>query len=70
MTSLTSPRSPASECVTECARQAGNERRRIGKQKGGQEVTAIRLEGKGVLFPTNRDLSQSCSGLGEQAVSE
>lgn len=68
MTSLTSPRSPTSECIAECVRQTGNERR-IGKKKGGQRVTAIRLDGKGVLFPTNRDLSQCQSGLREQAVS-
>lgn len=57
--SLTSLRSPTSECVTECAGQAENERWRTGKQNGGQKVTAIRLEGKGVLFPTDRDLPQS-----------
>lgn len=30
----------------------------------------MRLGGKAVLFPTNRDLSKSWSGLPEQVVSE
>lgn len=57
-------------CVTDYVRQPENERWGVGEQNGGQKVTAIRLGGKGVLFPTNRDLSQSWSGLQEQDVSE